>query len=74
MANWRALGAGVATLVCTACVAGNPVKIGLEARVRWFPDQRVALTSPAFGFTEIGRQERTVESSLLFRVGVPFGL
>jgi hypothetical protein len=68
------LSAGASTFLCPDCMAGNPLKIGLEGRVRFFPSQSVSLRSPSFGFTETGRIGRTTDYSVLVTFGVPFDL
>ncbi|MBI1867859.1 MAG: hypothetical protein HYS06_06145 [Methylocystis sp.] len=65
------VGAGLSTFVCPDCIAGNPLKVGVEGRVRFFPSQSISLTSPAFGFTETGSTGRTTDYSALFTFGVP---
>ena len=68
------LSAGLSTFACPDCIAGNPLKIGVEGRARFFPSQSISLTSPAFGFTETGRIGRTTDYSVLFTLGVPLTL
>lgn len=63
--------AGISTFVCPDCIAGNPLKVGVEGRVRFFPSQSIDLTSPAFGFTETGSTGSTVDYSAMFNFSVP---
>jgi hypothetical protein len=66
--------AGLSTFVCPNCIAGNPLKVGVEGRARFFPSQSISLRSPAFGFTETGSIGRTTDYSALITFGVPFVL
>ncbi|MBI2716658.1 MAG: tRNA (N6-threonylcarbamoyladenosine(37)-N6)-methyltransferase TrmO [Rhizobiales bacterium] len=66
--------AGLSTFVCPDCIAGNPLKVGVEGRARFFPSQSISLRSPAFGFTETGSTGRTIDYSALITFGVPFAL
>lgn len=68
------LGAGVSTFVCPECVAGNPLKLGVEGRARFFPSESVHLTSPSFGFTETGATGRTTDYSALVTFSVPIAV
>jgi hypothetical protein len=63
--------AGLSTFVCPNCIAGNPLRIGVEGRARFFPSQSISLRSPAFGFTETGSTGRTTDYSALVTFGVP---
>lgn len=72
--NWQTglgLSAGLATFVCPDCIAGNPLKVGVEGRARFFPSQSISLRSPAFGFTETGSTGQTADYSALVTFGVP---
>jgi hypothetical protein len=62
---------GVSAWVCSSCMAGNPLDVGLEGRMRYFGAQSVSLTSPAFGFIETGTVGSHPEFSLRLKVGVP---
>ncbi len=68
------LSAGLSTIVCPSCIAGNPLKVGVEGRARFFPSQSISLRSPAFGFTETGSAGRTTDYSALLTFAVPFGI
>lgn len=65
------LSAGVAALVCSDCIGGNPLKVGVEGRARFFPEESISLTSPAFGFTETGTTGRWGDYSTVMMFGVP---
>jgi hypothetical protein len=65
------LSAGLSTFVCPNGVAGNPLKVGVEGRARFFPSRSISLRSPAFGFTETGSTGRTTDYSALVTFGVP---
>ena len=69
-----AVSAGMATSVCQACIAGNPLQIGVEGRARSFSSQSIGLTSPSFGFTETGSTGRTRDYSVFFTLSVPITL
>jgi hypothetical protein len=74
--NWQtglALSAGLSTFACPNCIGGNPLKVGVEGRARFFPSESISLRSPDFGFTETGDTGRTTDYSVLFTMGVPFG-
>jgi hypothetical protein len=64
--------AGLSTFVCPNCVGGNPLRVGVEGRARFFPSQSISLRSPTFGFTETGSTGRTTDYSALVTFGVPF--
>lgn len=66
------LSAGLSTFVCPDCIAGNPLRVGIDGRVRFFPDQSISLRSPAFGFTETGSTGRTTDYSVLATFSAPF--
>ncbi len=68
------LSAGLSTFVCPNCIAGNPLKVGIEGRARFFPSQSISLRSPAFGFVETGSIGRTTDYSALVTFGVPFNI
>lgn len=73
---WQAglgLSAGLSTFVCPDCIAGNPLKVGIEGRARFFPSQSISLPSPVFGFTETGSTGRTTDYSAFVTFSVPFG-
>jgi len=61
--------AGLSTFVCPNCINGNPLRLGIEGRARFFPDQCAHLMSPVFGFTERGCTERTTDYSVLLNIG-----
>ena len=61
---------GVSTFVCPNCIAGNPLRVGIEGRARFFPSQSVSLRSPVFGFTETGSTARTTDYSVLINASV----
>lgn len=63
--------AGVAMLTCANCIAGNPLKVGVEGRARFFPSASVDLRSPTFGFVETGSTGRTTEYGGVLTFGVP---
>lgn len=63
--------AGISTFVCPDCIAGNPLRVGVEVRARFFPSESVSLTSPAFGFTETGSTGSTTNYSVMFNFSVP---
>lgn len=63
--------AGVSTIVCPHCIAGNPLKVGVEGRARFFSGQSIDLRSPAFGFTETGSTGSTVDYSAMLNFSVP---
>lgn len=63
--------AGLSTFVCPTCIAGNPLKVGIEGRARFFSSQSIGLRSPTFGFTETGSTGRTTDYSALITFGVP---
>ncbi len=74
--NWQtgfAVSAGLSTFVCPTCIAGNPLKVGIEGRARFFPSQSINLLSPVFGFTETGRTGSTTDYSALVTMSVPIG-
>lgn len=66
--------AGLSRFACPDCIAGNPLKIGVEGRARFFPAQSISLTSPVFGFTETGNTGSTTDYSALVTFGVPFAV
>ena len=66
-----ALSAGLSTFACPNCIAGNPLRVGVEGRTRFFTSQSISLTSPVFGFTETGSTGRTTDYSFLVTLGVP---
>jgi hypothetical protein len=68
------LSAGLSTFICPDCIAGSPLKVGVEGRARFFPSQSINLTSPVFGFTETGSTGRPTEYSALVTFGVPFAV
>ena len=73
-ATWQTglgLSAGLSTFVCPNCIAGNPLKVGVEGRARFFPSQSIGLRSPAFGFVETGSTGRTTDYSALVTFSVP---
>jgi len=73
-ANWQAglaVMAGLSTFACPDCIAGNPLKVGVEGRARFFPSESISLVSPAFGFEETGSTGRTTDYSVLFVISVP---
>lgn len=43
------LSPGLSTIVCPDCIAGNPLKVGVEGRARFFPSQSISLRSPRSG-------------------------
>jgi hypothetical protein len=63
--------AGVSTLVCPDCIAGNPLKVGVEGRARFFSSQSIDLRSPVSGFTETGSTGSAVDYSAMFNFSVP---
>lgn len=65
---------GVMTPVCADCLGGLPLMAGGQARLRFFPNQATALTSPAFGFTERGQYNTSHDVSVLGTLSVPVGL
>ena len=65
------LSAGISTFVCPACMANHPLKLGVEGRVRFFPDELVHLTWPAFGFTETGDTGDITDWSVLTTISTP---
>lgn len=65
------LSAGLSTFVCPNCIAGNPLKVGVEGRARFFPSQSISLRSPAFGFVETGSTGRTTDYSGMVTFAVP---
>lgn len=74
--SWQtgfAVGAGLSTFVCPNCMAGNPLKVGVEGRFRFFPSQSVSVPS-VFGFTENGSTGSTFDYSAMVTVSVPFTL
>jgi hypothetical protein len=62
---------GISTFVCPTCIAGNPLKVGIEGRARFFPSQSISLRSPVFGFTETGSTGRTTDYSALITFSAP---
>jgi opacity protein-like surface antigen len=68
------LSAGLSTFVCPNCIAGNPLKIGVEGRARFFPSQSISLRSPAFGFTETGSTGSTTDYSGMVTFAVPIAI
>ena len=65
------LSAGLSTFVCPNCIAGNPLKVGVEGRARFFSSQSINLRSPAFGFTETGSTGSTTDYGAFVSFGVP---
>jgi hypothetical protein len=65
------LSAGVSTFVCPDCIAGKPLKVGVEGRARFFPSQSISLRSPAFGFVETGSTGSTTDYSVQATFSVP---
>jgi len=65
--------AGLSTFVCPNCIAGNPLRVGVEGRARFFPSQSISLVSPAFGFTETGSTGRWGDYSAVFTFSAPIG-
>jgi hypothetical protein len=66
--------AGLSTFVCPNCIAGNPLKVGIEGRARFFSSQSIGLRSPAFGFTETGSTGSTTDYSALITISTPIRL
>ena len=66
-----AVGGGLSTFVCPDCIAGNPLKVGIDGRVRFFPSQSVSVPSAVFPFTETGSTGRTTDYSAMVTFGVP---
>jgi hypothetical protein len=66
-----AVSAGLSTFVCPTCIAGNPLKIGIEGRARFFQSQSTGLLSPVFGFTETGSTGSTTDYSALVTLSMP---
>ena len=66
-----AVSAGLSTFVCPTCIAGNPLKIGIEGRARFFQSQSTSLLSPVFGFTETGSTGSTTDYSALVTLSMP---
>ena len=56
-----ALSGGLSTFICPNCVGGNPLKVGVEGRARFFPSESISLRSPGFGFTETQAAGRTTD-------------
>jgi hypothetical protein len=74
--TWQAglgVSVGLSSFVCPNCFAGNPVKVGVEGRARFFPSQSISLRSPVFGFTETGSTGSTTDYSALVTLSVPVG-
>lgn len=72
--TWQAgvgVAAGVSTFVCPDCIAGNPLRVGVEGRARFFSSESIGLRSPVFGFTETGSTGSTVDYSAMFNFSVP---
>jgi hypothetical protein len=65
---------GAQTALCSACAFGQPLMIGVDGTFTWLPSRSLSLTSPAFGFTETARLGSRVNSSVVFKLSVPFGL
>jgi hypothetical protein len=66
-----AVSAGLSTFVCPTCIAGNPLKIGIEGKARFFPPKSISLTSPVFGFTETGSTGAATDYSALVTLSMP---
>jgi hypothetical protein len=66
-----AVSAGLSTFVCPTCIAGNPLKIGIEGKARFFPSKSISLTSPVFGFTETVSTGATTDYSALVTLSMP---
>lgn len=69
-----ALAAGLTTALCEACLMNNPLLLGAQARLRFFPDSTVDVRSQAFGFIETVRARNAIEASLLITLTMPFVL
>jgi hypothetical protein len=70
-----AVGAGLSAIACPTCIAGNPLKIGVEGRARFFPFDSINLRSPAIDFVETGSASQTaMDYSVLVTFGVPLVL
>jgi len=70
--TWRpglAVMGGLSTFACSNCIAGHPLRVGVEGRARFFPSQSISLRSPVFGFTETGSTGRTTDYSVLVSLG-----
>ena len=68
------IGLGLFAEVCPDCIGGNPLLIGVNGTMRFFPSQSIAVRSPAFGFTEFARTGRKPSFSVMTNVSVPFHL
>jgi hypothetical protein len=66
-----AVSAGLSTFVCPTCIAGNPLKVGIEGRARFFPSQSNSLHSIAFAFEERGSTGSTTDYSAQVTFSVP---
>jgi hypothetical protein len=64
---------GISTFVCPTCIAGNPLKVGIEGRARFFPSQSNSLHSIAFAFEERGSTGSTTDYSAQVTLSVPMG-
>jgi hypothetical protein len=62
---------GISTFVCPTCIAGNPLKVGIEGRARFFPSQSNSLHSIAFAFEERGSTGSTTDYSAQVTFSVP---
>jgi hypothetical protein len=72
--TWQAgvgVAAGISTFVCPDCIGGNPLRVGVEGRARFFSSQSIDLRSPVFGFIETGSTGSTVDYSAMFNFSVP---
>lgn len=66
--------AGISTWLCPDCISGNPLKVGVEGRARFFSSQSIGLRSPAFGFVETGSTGNTVDYSAMVNFSVPINM
>lgn len=65
---------GVSTFVCPDCTGGDPLRVGVEGRARFFPSQSVSVPSAGFPFTETGSTGSTTDYSAMLNFSVPIGM
>lgn len=66
-----AVAGGLSTFVCPNCITGNPLRVGVEGRVRFFPSQSVSVPSAGFPFTETGSTGSTTDYGAMIVFSTP---
>jgi hypothetical protein len=65
---------GVATPLCGRCAFGRPLLAGIDGTFTWMPSRELSVRSTSFGFTETARVGERLNTTVIFKLSVPFGL